>query len=237
MKKHNLVSRLELTNITKQYPGCLANDNVSLTLMPGEIHALLGENGAGKSTLVKTIYGVVAPDKGDIIWNGKEVSIKSPSVARDLGIGMVFQHFSLFETLTVSQNIELCLSKAQLNEIGDLEERITKLSEEYGLNVKPSRYVHSLSIGERQRVEIIRCLVQSVKLLILDEPTSVLTPKKYQAYLTFYVDFLMKVAAFCLSATNFMKSQKFAIKPPFYEAVKSLIPAYHKMKHRPLSQK
>ncbi|WP_417560112.1 ABC transporter ATP-binding protein [Marinomonas sp.] len=178
MKKHNLVSRLELVNITKQYPGCLANDNISITLMPGEIHALLGENGAGKSTLVKTIYGVVAPDKGDIIWDGKEVNIKSPSIARDLGIGMVFQHFSLFETLTVSQNIELCLSKTQLNKIGDLAARITQLSEEYGLNVNPSRYVHSLSIGERQRVEIMRCLVQSVKLLILDEPTSVLTPQE-----------------------------------------------------------
>jgi simple sugar transport system ATP-binding protein len=178
LKIHDSVSRLELVNITKQYPGCLANDNISITLMPGEIHALLGENGAGKSTLVKTIYGVVAPDKGDIIWDGKEVSIKSPSVARDLGIGMVFQHFSLFETLTVSQNIELCLSKAQLSKIGDLAGRITQLSKEYGLNVKPSRYVHSLSIGERQRVEIMRCLVQSVKLLILDEPTSVLTPQE-----------------------------------------------------------
>ncbi|MEP3351388.1 MAG: ABC transporter ATP-binding protein [Marinomonas sp.] len=178
MKKHNLISRLELTNITKQYPGCLANDNINLTLMPGEIHALLGENGAGKSTLVKTIYGVVAPDKGDIIWDEKEVSIKSPSIARDLGIGMVFQHFSLFETMTVCQNIELCLSKTQLSKIGDLAQRITELSEEYGLNVDPNRYVHSLSIGERQRVEIMRCLVQSVKLLILDEPTSVLTPQE-----------------------------------------------------------
>jgi simple sugar transport system ATP-binding protein len=178
LKTHNLVSRLELANITKQYPGCLANDRISITLMPGEIHALLGENGAGKSTLVKTIYGVVSPDKGDIIWNGREVNIKSPSIARDLGIGMVFQHFSLFETLTVSQNIELCLSKSQLNNIGDLAQRITQLSEEYGLNVDPSRYVHSLSIGERQRVEIMRCLVQSVKLLILDEPTSVLTPQE-----------------------------------------------------------
>ncbi|ETX11810.1 ABC transporter [Marinomonas ushuaiensis DSM 15871] len=178
MKKNNPISRLELANITKQYPGCLANDNISITLMPGEIHALLGENGAGKSTLVKTIYGIVAPDKGDIIWDGKEVSIKSPSVARDLGIGMVFQHFSLFETMTVSQNIELCLSKIQLNKIGDLAKRITQLSEEYGLNVDPNRYVHSLSIGERQRVEIMRCLVQSVKLLILDEPTSVLTPQE-----------------------------------------------------------
>ncbi|MBJ7537691.1 ABC transporter ATP-binding protein [Marinomonas sp. C1424] len=178
MEKHISIARLELANITKQYPGCLANDKVSLTLLPGEIHALLGENGAGKSTLVKTIYGVVAPDKGDILWNGKEVSIKSPSIARDLGIGMVFQHFSLFETLTVSQNIELCLSKLQLKNIGDLAQRISKLSADYGLDVDPHRYVHSLSIGERQRVEIMRCLVQSVKLLILDEPTSVLTPQE-----------------------------------------------------------
>lgn len=178
MKKQHLVSRLELVKLTKQYPGCLANDNISITLMPGEIHALLGENGAGKSTLVKSIYGVVSPDTGAIIWDGKEVDIKSPSVARDLGIGMVFQHFSLFETLTISENIELCLSKTQLNQIGDLAARITELSKEYGLNVNPSRYVHSLSIGERQRVEIMRCLVQSVKLLILDEPTSVLTPQE-----------------------------------------------------------
>lgn len=178
LKKQRLIPRLELANITKQYPGCLANDNINLTLMPGEIHALLGENGAGKSTLVKTIYGVVEPDSGDIIWDGKAVDIKSPSTARDLGIGMVFQHFSLFETLTVSQNIELCLSKPQLYAIGDLPGRISELSKEYGLDVDPHRYVHSLSIGERQRVEIMRCLVQSVKLLILDEPTSVLTPQE-----------------------------------------------------------
>ncbi|WP_338040638.1 ABC transporter ATP-binding protein [Marinomonas ostreistagni] len=149
-----------------------------MTLMPGEIHALLGENGAGKSTLVKTIYGVVAPDSGNIVWDGADVQIKSPAIARDLGIGMVFQHFSLFETLTVAQNIELCLSPSQLAEIGDLDARIRELSSRYGLNVDPTRYVHSLSIGERQRVEIMRCLVQSVKLLILDEPTSVLTPQE-----------------------------------------------------------
>ncbi|WP_115897833.1 ABC transporter ATP-binding protein [Marinomonas pollencensis] len=178
MKKRHSIPRIELANITKQYPGCLANDNVSLTLMPGEIHALLGENGAGKSTLVKTIYGVVSPDSGDIIWDGKAVSIKSPSKARELGIGMVFQHFSLFETLTVSQNIELCLTPLQLTKIGNLASSITALSEKYGLNVDPDSYVHSLSIGERQRVEIMRCLVQSVKLLILDEPTSVLTPQE-----------------------------------------------------------
>ncbi|GAB3476357.1 ABC transporter ATP-binding protein [Marinomonas epiphytica] len=177
-KSPHPIARLELNNLTKQYPGCLANDRISLSLMPGEIHALLGENGAGKSTLVKSIYGVVSPDSGDIIWNGKHVEIKSPSIARDLGIGMVFQHFSLFETLTVSQNIELCLNSKQLQEIGDLPAKIQQLSNAYGLDVDPARYVHSLSIGERQRVEIMRCLVQSVKLLILDEPTSVLTPQE-----------------------------------------------------------
>ncbi|MFT2109754.1 ABC transporter ATP-binding protein [Marinomonas sp. 2405UD68-3] len=170
--------RIELSNITKQYPGCLANDNISLSLRPGEIHALLGENGAGKSTLVKTIYGVVSPDQGEIVWDGKPVTIKSPSDARDLGIGMVFQHFSLFETLTVTENIELCLSKKQLSAIENLSDQIQTLSKAYGLGVDPSRYIHSLSIGERQRVEILRCLVQSVKLLILDEPTSVLTPQE-----------------------------------------------------------
>ena len=170
--------RLALANISKEYPGCLANDNISMSLDAGEIHALLGENGAGKSTLVKSIYGVVSPDSGDILWEGKKVKIKSPATARDFGIGMVFQHFSLFETLTVSQNIELCLSKSQLSSIPNLSERISHLSSQYGLNVDPNRYVHSLSIGERQRVEIMRCLVQSVKLLILDEPTSVLTPQE-----------------------------------------------------------
>ncbi|WP_191603044.1 ABC transporter ATP-binding protein [Marinomonas algicola] len=170
--------RIELRNITKQYPGCLANDSINLSLLPGEIHALLGENGAGKSTLVKTIYGVVSPDQGELLWDGKTVQIKSPSDARDLGIGMVFQHFSLFETLTVTENIELCLSKKQLSEVDNLSDKIRHLSQIYGLDVDPSRYIHSLSIGERQRVEILRCLVQSVKLLILDEPTSVLTPQE-----------------------------------------------------------
>ena len=174
----NTPPRLVLKNITKEYPGCLANDSINMTLEKGEIHALLGENGAGKSTLVKTIYGVVSPNNGEIIWEGHPVKISNPANARDLGIGMVFQHFSLFETLSVSQNIELCLSKEQLTAIPDLALRISQLSEQYGLNVDPSQYVHSLSIGERQRVEIIRCLVQSVKLLILDEPTSVLTPQE-----------------------------------------------------------
>lgn len=180
----NSFTRLQLSHIRKEYPGCLANDDICMTLDSGEIHALLGENGAGKSTLVKSIYGVVAPDSGNMLWEGKTVKIHSPAVARDLGIGMVFQHFSLFETLTVSENIELCLSKKQLKEIDDLPARIRVLSKKYGLDIDPERHVHSLSIGERQRVEIMRCLVQSVKLLILDEPTSVLTPQEVAGLFT-----------------------------------------------------
>ncbi|MEZ5448699.1 MAG: ATP-binding cassette domain-containing protein [Thiolinea sp.] len=167
--------RLELRGISKYYPGVIANEDVSLKVMPGEIHALLGENGAGKSTLMKAVYGVIKPDKGHILWNGQPVQINSPAQARQLGIGMVFQHFSLFDTLTVTQNIALAMDdKPQL---GALAKRIAAVSEDYGLPLQPQRLVHDLSVGERQRVEIVRCLLQEPKLLIMDEPTSVLTPQ------------------------------------------------------------
>jgi len=171
-----LTSLLSLTGIVKQFPGCLANDRVSLTIMPGEIHALLGENGAGKSTLVKIIYGVQKPDAGDINWQGQSVSINSPSHARDLGIGMVFQHFSLFEALTVGDNIALGLNKPEDRK--GLGDRIVEISRSYGLALDPTRVVHDLSVGERQRIEIVRCLLQQPRLLIMDEPTSVLTPQE-----------------------------------------------------------
>ena len=173
MKKTPL---LELWNVSKIFPGVIANDSVNLKLHKGEILALLGENGAGKSTLVKMIYGVNKPDKGAILWNNREVEIKSPNQARAMGIGMVFQHFSVFETLTVQENIELGLEKEFVENLSCLRSKIVEMSEKYDLHVDPDRYVHSLSIGERQRVEILRCLIQDVKLLILDEPTSVLTP-------------------------------------------------------------
>jgi simple sugar transport system ATP-binding protein len=167
--------RLSLTGITKIYPSVVANENIDLEVMPGEIHAVLGENGAGKSTLMKTIYGVVKPDAGEMKWEGQTVTVANPAHARELGIGMVFQHFSLFETLTVVENVALALpGKPELRE---LSERIRQVSERYGLPVDPRRVVHSLSVGERQRVEIIRCLLQTPKLLIMDEPTSVLTPQ------------------------------------------------------------
>ncbi len=167
--------RLVLTGITKRYPSVVANESVDLTVRRGEIHALMGENGAGKSTLMKIVYGVVRPDAGYIRWEGRYETIASPAQARRMGIGMVFQHFSLFETLTVAQNIALALDTRMSNAV--LATRISEVSERYGLPIDPHRLVHSMSVGERQRVEIVRCLLQEPKLLIMDEPTSVLTPQ------------------------------------------------------------
>ena len=172
------VARLELLNVTKRYPGVIANDDVSLSVLPGEIHAILGENGAGKSTLVKIIYGAVRADHGDVLLNGRAVDVHNPAQARKLGIGMVFQHFSLFETLSVVENIALVLDEPF--DLVALAVRVTEVSERYGLPLDPHRMVHSLSVGERQRVEIVRCLLQSPQVLILDEPTSVLTPQAVQ---------------------------------------------------------
>ena len=167
---------LRLRGITKQYPNTLANDRVDLTIAPGEIHALLGENGAGKSTLVKIIYGVVRPDAGEIAWNGVPVDIPSPSAARALGVGMVFQHFSLFEGLTVAENLALGMNERMSRK--DLRDQVAAISSRYGLPLDPGHHVSDLSLGERQRIEIVRCLMQSPKLLIMDEPTSVLTPQE-----------------------------------------------------------
>jgi ABC-type uncharacterized transport system ATPase subunit len=170
--------RLILEGITKQYPGCLANDDVTMQIKAGTIYALLGENGAGKSTLMKVIYGVVKPDSGRITWEGEEMEITAPVHARELGIGMVFQHFSLFETLTVLENIALGMDPKASKDKDALAARISEVSARYGMALEPHRPVHTLSTGERQRVEIVRCLIQDIKLLILDEPTSVLTPQE-----------------------------------------------------------
>jgi ABC-type uncharacterized transport system ATPase subunit len=168
--------RLELEGITKRYPGVLANDGVGLEVRPGEIHALLGENGAGKSTLVKIIYGVLRAEAGVIRVDGAEADIHSPKEARRLGIGMVFQHFSLFEAMTVLENIALGIDGT--HDLAGLARRIAEVSRAYGLALDPRRHVHTLSVGERQRIEIVRCLLQDPKLLIMDEPTSVLTPQE-----------------------------------------------------------
>jgi simple sugar transport system ATP-binding protein len=166
--------RLSLRGITKRYPGVLANDGIDVDVLPGEIHAVLGENGAGKSTLMKIIYGVARPDAGTIRWEGVPVEIANPAEARKLGIGMVFQHFSLFDTLTVAENIRLAVDTGNATE---LPARIRDVSARYGLTLDPQRHIHTMSVGERQRVEIVRCLLQSPRLLIMDEPTSVLTPQ------------------------------------------------------------
>ena len=167
--------RLQLAHITKRYPAVVANSDVSLIVQPGETHAVLGENGAGKSTLMKIIYGSVKPDEGSVMFNGQAVNVRNPQEARALGISMVFQHFSLFDTLTVAENVWLGLDKHLA--LAEVTRRITAKASEYGLDIDPSRPVHTLSVGEMQRVEIIRALLTDPKLLILDEPTSVLTPQ------------------------------------------------------------
>jgi len=167
---------LSLSGLTKAYPGVVANDNVSFEIGVGEVHALLGENGAGKSTLVKTIYGLVRPDSGTMILNGAPFAPGEPREARAAGVAMVFQHFSLFEALTVGENIALGMENAP--EPKELSEKIREVSSSYGLTLDPDRMVGDLSAGERQRVEIVRCLLQDPKLLVMDEPTSVLTPQE-----------------------------------------------------------
>ncbi|RUX10935.1 ATP-binding cassette domain-containing protein, partial [Mesorhizobium sp. M7A.F.Ca.CA.002.14.1.2] len=167
--------RLELRNIRKRYPGVVANDEVSLSIQPGEIHAVLGENGAGKSTLMKIIYGAAQADSGEIFCDGNPIAAHNPATSRALGIEMVYQHFALFESVSVVENIALSASSAF--DLPSLAAKIRELSLRYGMPIDPHRQVHDLSVGERQRVEIVRCLLQAPKLLILDEPTSVLTPQ------------------------------------------------------------
>lgn len=168
-----MIPLLSLRAISKSYGQVHANQEIDLDVAPCSIHAILGENGAGKSTLMKLIYGVEQPDEGTVAWNGQPLSLASPAEARRVGIGMVFQHFSLFESLTVVENIRLIVSGRK----SELAERIRKLGHDFSLEVDPLAHVHSLSVGERQRVEIIRCLMTDPKLLILDEPTSVLPPQ------------------------------------------------------------
>ncbi|MGR3541138.1 MAG: ABC transporter ATP-binding protein [Hasllibacter sp.] len=180
---------LQITGLTKAYPGVVANDDVTLSILPGEVHALLGENGAGKSTLVKAIYGLVTPDAGTMALDGRPFAPASPHAARAAGVGMVFQHFSLFEALSVAENVALGMEDPP--RLRDLAARIREVSAEYGLPLDPARLVGDLSAGERQRVEIVRCLLGAPRLLVMDEPTSVLTPQE----VTTLFDTLRQLAA------------------------------------------
>ena len=167
---------VQTINLTKRFSELIACDAISFDIGAGEIHALLGENGAGKSTLVKMLYGALEPDAGTILWRGEPVRHANPAQARSHGVGMVFQHFSLFEALSVAENILLGLPPSEGRR--GLAEKIRNISREYGLPLDPDASIHDLSVGERQRVEIVRCLLQDPQLIIMDEPTSVLTPQE-----------------------------------------------------------
>ena len=167
---------LSLRGIVKRFGAFTANDDISLDIHQGEAHGLIGENGAGKSTLVKIIYGLLEPTAGVIAFRGEPVRLRSPQDARGLGAGMVFQHFSLFDNLTVAENIALVLPRG--TPLSGLRERIHAVAARYNMPLEPDREVWTLSAGERQRIEIARCLLQDPQLIILDEPTSVLTPQE-----------------------------------------------------------
>src|SRR5271168_1989709 len=167
---------LQTVGLTKRYGNFLANDAIDIDIWPKQIHALLGENGAGKSTLVKTIYGLIQPSDGEMRWQGEKMVLSGPSEARGRGIGMVFQHFSLFDNLTVAENVALGLDGKE--SFKDMSARLEQVSKVYGLPLDPKREVWQLSVGERQRIEIVRALMHNPKFLILDEPTAVLTPQE-----------------------------------------------------------
>lgn len=178
------IDHMEMCNITKRFPGVLASNHVDFDVLSGEVHALLGENGAGKSTLMKILYGLYQPDEGEIRLNGEKVAINSPADAIHLGIGMIHQHFMLVPTLTVTENVALGLksSRGLRTDLDRVAERIDELANLYGLSVDPDALVWQLSVGQQQRVEILKALYRGAALLILDEPTAVLTPQEVDEF-------------------------------------------------------
>lgn len=178
---------IEMLNITKRFPGIVANDNITLQLKYGEIHALLGENGAGKSTLMSVLFGLYQPEEGKILVDGKEVKITGPRKANELGIGMVHQHFMQIKNFTVLENIILGVetTKGGVLQMNEARKKVVELSEKYGLKIDPDAYVRDITVGMQQRVEILKMLYRDCKVLIFDEPTAVLTPQE--------IDELMKI--------------------------------------------
>jgi simple sugar transport system ATP-binding protein len=228
-----LPPRLVAEHISKSFPGVRALDDVSLEIRAGEIHALLGENGAGKSTLVKIIYGVQRPDTGTMRMAGEPFAPARPAAARAAGVGMVFQHFSLFEALSVGENVAVGLDGRTAD--AALAADIVRISSTYGLDLDPVRIVGTLSVGERQRVEIVRCLLQNPRLIIMDEPTSVLTPQEaVRLFATLrqlaaegrsilYISHkLEEIRSLCETATILRGGRKVATCDPRIESVRSL---------------
>ncbi len=182
-----MTSILELRGITKRFPGVLANDHIDLTLEKGEILALLGENGAGKTTLMNILYGLYQPDEGEILVNGQKITVHSPTDSIKAGVGMVHQHFMLIPVFTVTENV--MLGSEITKNGGFLDQKtgalkVRSISETYHLEVNPESYVKDLPVGVQQRVEIIKLLFREANILIFDEPTAVLTPKKQMSYLS-----------------------------------------------------
>src|SRR6202045_3606814 len=224
---------LQTIGLTKRYGTFLANDSIDIDIWPKEIHALLGENGAGKSTLVKTVYGLIQPGDGEMRWQGEKMVLSGPSEARARGIGMVFQHFSLFDNLTVAENVALGLDGKE--SFRDISARLQQVSNVYGLPLDPNREVWQLSVGERQRIEIVRALMQNPKFLILDEPTAVLTPQeadqlfivldrlKSEGRAILYISHkLEEVKRLCDTATILRGGRKVATCNPQFETAASL---------------
>src|SRR5947209_14784243 len=224
---------LQTVGLTKRYGDFLANDSVDIEIWPQQIHALLGENGAGKSTLVKTVYGLIQPSEGEMLWQGERMVLSGPSEARSRGIGMVFQHFSLFDNLTVAENVALGLDGKET--FKDMSARLEQVSRLYGLPLDPKRQVWQLSVGERQRIEIVRALMQNPKFLILDEPTAVLTPQeadqlfvvlnrlKTEGRAILYISHkLEEVKRICDTATILRGGKKIATCNPKQETAASL---------------
>ena len=187
---HTRIDHLEMLGITKRFPGVLANDKVDFSVHAGEVHALLGENGAGKTTLMKVLYGMYHADEGQILLNDQPVNIQSPTDAINNGIGMIHQHFMLVESLTVAENVALGLrsSRGPLTDLDKVTERILELADIYSLEIDPNAYIWQLSVGQQQRVEIIKALYRGAALLILDEPTAVLTPLEVDEFFSIVKD-------------------------------------------------
>ncbi|MGL5647366.1 MAG: ABC transporter ATP-binding protein, partial [Clostridium sp.] len=201
---------VEMLNIRKEFSGIVANDNITLTLKKGEVHALLGENGAGKSTLMSVLFGLYQPDRGQIKIDGKEVKITGPNKANEYGIGMVHQHFKLVENFTVTENIILGLEPKKFGFIVDKEsavKKIKELSEKYNLNIDPHAKIEDISVGMQQRVEILKMLYRNANVLILDEPTAVLTPQEIKELMNIIRD-LIKEGKSVIIITHKLKEIK-----------------------------